>query len=229
MAPYLHIFLLWPFIVIFLVVYIYMDTITSILLIIDSIQERDKNFEQAVLKSGHQISTLMELSQLETIGAFSNELLVNYEQNPTDLLIANVEQVSKVFIDKLENIFQAHPLPIIIFTPDKTPETMDYAIKAGISAYIVDGFQANRIGPIISIAISRFKVVNELQSQLQQTKQRLNDRKLIDKAKGILMQEKHLNEEQAYNLLRKTAMNKSCSMAAVAGQIIEFHQLMKSG
>jgi len=194
-----------------------MTPITSILLIVDSIQDRDIEFEQAILDAGYLINEVVQADK---------NFLAQTNQGRSDLIIASVDKVRIELMEQIALLIETNPLPIIVFTPDENQQAINNAIKSGVSAYIVDGFKANRIRPIIEIAISRFTVINQLQSELKQTKQRLDERKIIDKAKGIIMKEKAIHEDEAYQLIRKMAMNKNSSMAKVSLNIIEIYELM---
>jgi len=194
-----------------------MTSITSILLIVDSIQERDNEFEQAILDAGYTINAIVEPD---------GDFLYQINECHCDLFVANVDKVRIELMKQIALVTQTCPMPVIVFTPDENQQAIDNAIKSGVSAYIVDGFKANRIRSIIEVAIHRFKAVNKLQTELVKTKQRLSDRKVIDKAKGIVMKQKSIHEDEAYNLIRKMAMNKNSSMAEISANIIEVYELM---
>ena len=103
----------------------------------------------------------------------------------------------------------------------------DSGVDAGISAYVVDGLRAERIKSILDIAILRFNAFARLQNELEKTRSQLEERKVIDRAKGILMKAKNLTEEQAYALLRKTAMNENKKIADVAQSVVTAAELFK--
>ena len=100
------------------------------------------------------------------------------------------------------------------------------AVDAGVSAYIVDGLKKERVKPILDMAISRFNAFNRLTRELQDARTELADRKIIDRAKGILMNARKLDEESAYRLLRKTAMNENRRLADVARGLVSAHSLL---
>jgi response regulator NasT len=101
------------------------------------------------------------------------------------------------------------------------------AVVAGVSAYVVDGLKKERIKAILELTISRFKAFNLLRTELDRTKQQLEERKQVDRAKGILMKQRNINEEEAYALMRKTAMNENLKLSDVAQSIITAAKLFK--
>ena len=94
-------------------------------------------------------------------------------------------------------------------------------MNAGVSAYIVDDLRRERVGPILDMTISRFKVFNQLQEELESTKRELADRKIVERAKGILMRRRGLTEDQAYAMLRKTAMDAKTRISEIARTVID--------
>jgi response regulator NasT len=114
-----------------------------------------------------------------------------------------------------------------MFVDQADSASIQASVDAGVSAYIVDGLKKERIKSILDLCISRFNAFSRLQSELEQTKSALEERKVIDRAKGILMKAKNLSEEQAYALLRKTAMNENRKIAEVAQSVITAAELFK--
>ena len=121
------------------------------------------------------------------------------------------------------------PRPIVLFTRDARSDSIRDAVHAGVSAYEVyvgDGFAPEHVAPILDAALARFEELQSVRAELAQTKSKLSERKLIDRAKGILMKEKKLPEEEAYRLLRKLAMDRSAPMGTVAEQVITYAKLL---
>jgi response regulator NasT len=115
--------------------------------------------------------------------------------------------------------------PIAMFVDQSDSNTIREAVEAGVSAYVVDGLRQDRIRPIVEMAISRFNAFDQLRRERDEAKAKLNDRKLIDRAKGLLMQEKGLSEDEAYNLLRKNAMKQNRKISEIAQSVITAFQL----
>jgi response regulator NasT len=144
-----------------------------------------------------------------------------------DVILIDLENPSR---DVLEQMFQVSRVvrrPIAMFVDQSDRETTRAAVEAGVSAYIVDGLKQGRVKHILELCISRFNAVARLQDQLDRAKSALEERKAIDRAKGILMQAKGLSEDQAYALLRKTAMNEKRKIAEVSQAVITASELLK--
>jgi response regulator NasT len=117
--------------------------------------------------------------------------------------------------------------PIAMFVDQSDRNTIEAAVDAGVSAYIVDGLRKERVKHILDLCISRFNAFSRLQDELSRAKSALEARKVIDRAKGILMQVKGLSEEQAYALLRTTAMNEKRKITEVAQAVITAAELLR--
>jgi response regulator NasT len=114
-----------------------------------------------------------------------------------------------------------------MFVDQSDRPTIEAAVDAGVSAYIVGGLKKERVKSILDLCISRFNAFSRLQDELDRTKSALEERKVIDRAKGIIMRAKSLTEEQAYALLRTTAMNEKRKIADVAQSVITASELLK--
>lgn len=147
-------------------------------------------------------------------------------QLQADMVIVDAESDAR---DALEHVVMAtrdERRPIVMFTSDEDTSHVGEAVAAGVTAYIVDGLAPERIRPILSIAMARFRHQEALLAELDQTRGQLQERKLIEQAKGILMQRQGLSETEAYARLRKAAMNKGMKLADMARQMIDMAQLL---
>ena len=117
--------------------------------------------------------------------------------------------------------------PIAMFVDQSDAASIQASVDAGVSAYIVDGLKKERIKYILDLCISRFNAFARLQDELDRTKTALEERKIIDRAKGILMKAEELNEEEAYVLMRKTAMNEKKKIAEIAQSVITAAEMFK--
>ena len=143
-----------------------------------------------------------------------------------DMIIVDSESDAR---DVLEHIVIAPRdarRPIVLCTDDQSTISMDAAMEAGVSAYIVAGLQPARIKPVLDVALARFKRVQVLLDELTETRQKLLERKVIERAKGLLMRRGDLTEEQAYARLRAMAMNKNLKLADVAQRIVDVEDLL---
>jgi response regulator NasT len=166
------------------------------------------------------------LSNVVLLGETKGLLEHIYRIDP-DVILIDLENPSR---DVLEQMFQVSRVvrrPIAMFVDQSDRETTQAAVEAGVSAYIVDGLKKERVKGILELCILRFNAVARLQDELERAKTALEERKTIDRAKGILMQAKRLSEEQAYALLRKTAMNEKRKIAEVAQAVITASELLR--
>jgi response regulator NasT len=160
-------------------------------------------------------------------GTSLKHLLMQETLNEPELIIINVDRPEHGMIDQLKVINQQYPLPIVIFTKDDRDEAIGHAIQAGVSAYVVDGLSESRIVPILRTAMLRFEQHQSVQQELAQLKTTLADRKVIDRAKGLIMAQRSCTEDEAYKLMRSTAMNQNIRLAALAQNIIDTAKLLE--
>mgnify|MGYP001766315616 CR=1 FL=1 len=113
-----------------------------------------------------------------------------------------------------------------MFVDQSDTAMIEAAVDAGVSAYVVDGLKKERVKPILDMAISRFNAFSRLRDELDQARQALDERKVIDRAKGILMKSRGIDEEEAYTLMRKAAMSESRRLAEVAQSIVTAAKLI---
>jgi two-component system, response regulator / RNA-binding antiterminator len=144
-----------------------------------------------------------------------------------DVILIDLENPNR---DVLEQMFQVSRLvrkPVAMFVDQSDRSAIEAAIDAGVGAYVVDGLRKERVQAIVDTAISRFQSFEKLRNELDETRQQLADRKLIDRAKGILMKQRGFDEVRAYELLRKAAMDGNMRIAQVAQSVITAAELLK--
>lgn len=141
------------------------------------------------------------------------------ERNP-DVVLIDVTSPSRDMLEELTLASGPMDRPVAMFVDRSDPGLTKAAIEAGVSAYVVDGLRADRVKPILDAAIARFHMFQRMRTELATTKRALEERKIIDRAKGILMKAKQLTEEQAYALLRKAAMDQGRKVADVAEALV---------
>jgi response regulator NasT len=144
-----------------------------------------------------------------------------------DVILIDLENPSRDVIEQMFQVSRIVRRPIAMFVDQSDRNTIEAAVDAGVSAYIVDGLKKERVKHILDLCISRFNVFSRLRDELDRTKSALEARKVIDRAKGILMKVKGLSEEDAYALLRKTAMNEKRKIAEVAQSVITAAELLR--
>jgi response regulator NasT len=143
-----------------------------------------------------------------------------------DLVIVDAESAAR---DALEHVVMAtrdERRPIVMFTNDADTSTVKAAVAAGVTAYVVAGLAPERIRPLLDVAMARFQHEEALRRELADARTELDQRKLIDRAKGLLMERQGLSEQQAYDKLRKAAMDRGLKLVQVAQRIIDAAELL---
>lgn len=143
-----------------------------------------------------------------------------------DMIIVDSESDARDVLEHIVIATRDARRPIVLFTDDQSTTSMDAAMEAGVSAYIVAGLQPARIKPVLDVALARFKREQVLLDELSETRQKLAERKVIERAKGLLMRRGDLTEEQAYARLRAMAMNKNLKLADIAQRIVDVEDLL---
>src|SRR3978361_2216319 len=144
-----------------------------------------------------------------------------------DVILIDLETPSRDVLEKMFQVSRAVRRPIAMFVDQSDSASIRASVDAGVSSYIVDGLKKERIKPILDLCISRFNAFSSLQNELERTKSALEDRKAIDRAKGILMKLKGLTEDEAYVLLRSTAMREKKKIGEIAQSIVTASELLK--
>jgi two-component system, response regulator / RNA-binding antiterminator len=179
--------------------------------------ERSRSLRIGLLEGGYNLVAVLPGD------AFLAERI---HQLQPDLIIVDAESEAR---DALEHVVLAtrdERRPIVMFTNDDDTSNVRAAVAAGVSAYIVAGLSSARIRPILDVAMARFQHEQALRTELASTKTELHDRKLIDRAKGMLMQRQQLSEQEAYERLRKTAMSKNLKLVEVAQRMLDVAELL---
>lgn len=165
-------------------------------------------------------------TQVERIAETHNLLARIYALDP-DVILIDLESPSRDMLEQMFQMSRAVKRPVAMFVDQSDSASIRAAVDAGVSAYIVDGLKKERITSILDLCISRFNAFSRLQTELDHAKSALEERKVIDRAKGVLMKAKGLTEEQAYALLRKTAMNENKKIVDIAQSIVTAAELLK--
>ena len=143
-----------------------------------------------------------------------------------DVVLIDLENPNRDVLEQMFQVSREVKRPIAMFVDQSDSSMITASVDAGVSAYIVDGLKKERIKPILDMTISRFNAFTRLQRELDDTKSQLEERKIIDRAKGILMTQKGINEEQAYTLLRRNAMNQKKKIAEIAASVVSAADLL---
>ena len=186
-------------------------------LVIDESESRAGEDCAGLALAGHQVAALLPSCL---------DLAARIEEIRPDIILIQTEAPSR---DTLEHLALAHetlPRPVVMFASKSDSAMIRKALKAGVSAYIVDGLTPDRLEPIMDVAIASFEEYQALRQELDVATRKLADRVVVDKAKGILMKARGLDEDAAYKALRKLAMDRGKPLAKVAGEVVEMAKLL---
>jgi response regulator NasT len=179
--------------------------------------ERSELLKQSLLEFGHDVVG-------ETM--IADDLLTGVETTQPDLLVIDSDSPGDMLLSRLRELALRKPLPVVLFTEEDNRAVINKAVRAGVSAYIVDGLDQHRLGTILDVAVARFHETERLRQELQDTRASLAERKTVERAKGILMKQRGFDEPQAYNALRKMAMDKNLRIGQVAENVIAVAELL---
>lgn len=188
------------------------------IMLIDEQPERFELLDQALRDYGHEI-----VARIST----DEDINCAVERVQPDVIIIDLDSPGRDTLEHMQVISRDRPRPIVMFTNDGDNATIERAVKAGVSAYVVDGLNPERIRSILNVAIHRFREFQQLRIELEQARIQLNERKLVEKAKGILMKKRNFDEEQAYQMLRKMAMDRNLKLVELARSVIAAAELLE--
>jgi len=177
----------------------------------------------AILADGLREAGFTQVVRIEETA----NLLANIYAVDPDVILIDLENPSRDVLEQMFQVSRAVRRPIAMFVDQSDSASIQASVDAGVSAYIVDGLKKERIKPILDLCISRFHAFARLQTELEKTKTALEERKVIERAKGILMRLRQISEEDAYALLRRTAMNENRKIAEIAQSVITAADLLK--
>lgn len=143
-----------------------------------------------------------------------------------DIVLIDLAHPDRDTLEHITFVSQSNERAVALFVDQTDDALTRAALNAGVSAYVVDGMQAQRIKPVLETAITRFQIMRQMKSELSAAKQALEDRKTIDRAKGILMRQRACSEDEAYKLLRKTAMDQGRKVIDVANALVTAADLL---
>ncbi|CDK97401.1 putative response regulator receiver and ANTAR domain protein (Response regulator NasR) [Magnetospirillum gryphiswaldense MSR-1 v2] len=143
-----------------------------------------------------------------------------------DVVIVDIDSPDRDTLEDMRRVTMEQRRPVVMFAQDGKPETIKAAIEAGVAAYVVDGLKPDRVRPVVDVAIARFAQFQELRGELDKARTTLAERKLIEKAKGILMKRRKVDEDEAYGLMRRMSMDQKSRLIDVANKIIEAAELL---
>jgi len=144
-----------------------------------------------------------------------------------DVIVIACDSPDRDTLESLRESTAANPRPVVMFADRSTPGLAEAAVQAGVAAYVVDGLASGRVRPVLEVAMSRFELMQQLRADLAKAKADLASRKTVERAKGLLMKERSVDEETAYRMLRKLAMDSGRPIGAVAADLVAFASVLK--
>jgi two-component system, response regulator / RNA-binding antiterminator len=181
-------------------------------MLVDDSHEDASPLKQSLVDAGYEV-----VATASTAAA----LLERVATLQPDVIIIDTESPTRDTLEQLSFVSREQPRPIVVFTDDRENATIQAALRAGVSAYIVAGMQTDRLKPILDVAVARFEQERALRDELKDAHDRLAERKLIERAKGLLMQQKNVSEDDAFRMMRRLAMDRNRRLVDVATQIID--------
>lgn len=187
-------------------------------LVIDENHIRAAIIEAGLREAGYdQVSTINELT-----GIARHITRIN-----PDVIVIDIENPRRDMLEAMFTLSRSVKRPIAMFVDHSDQYAIEAAVDAGVSAYIVDGLRKERVKPILDMAISRFNAFSRMENELEDARNELAGRKTIDQAKAILIKSKGISEDEAYKILRKTAMNQNRKIADIAHSLVTAHSLLE--
>lgn len=188
------------------------------IMLVDRLPERTNTVEQALSAAGHQVVARVMAG---------GDLAADVAAVSPDVIIVDIDTPDRDTLEHMRTISRERPRPVVMFTNDDNAATIRSAVRAGVSAYVVDGLHASRVLPVLEVAIARFEEFQAMREELEQTKSTLAERKLIERAKGILMRQTRMDEEAAYKAMRKMAMDRNIKLVDLARTLIAAAELLE--
>ncbi|GAA3103853.1 ANTAR domain-containing response regulator [Rhizobium viscosum] len=188
-----------------------MSRLDLTILVIDENTIRASIIEEGLREAGHARVTVIH--EVQGVARIIDTLR-------PDVIIIDIENPNRDMMEHLFQLTRTVGRPIAMFVDRSDTASIEAAVDAGVSAYIVDGLKKERVKPILDMAVSRFNAFSRLQRELADAKSALEERKVVERAKGILMKMRGLSEEEAFALLRQTAMNEKRKMSDIAQSVV---------
>jgi response regulator NasT len=187
-------------------------------LVIDDDEVRAVAVESALAQAGHQVAARLPRG---------GDLVARVREIAPELIIVDLDSPDRDVIESMRALTQDAARPIVMFVDKDEGALAEEAIRAGVTSYVVDGLAPNRVESVLRVAIARFRQYQTLHDELRRAKTDLQNRKIVERAKGILMKERGFGEERAYQALRKLAMDQNKRLVDVATSLVAVADLLK--
>ncbi len=176
----------------------------------------------AILEDGLREAGYVNIVRLDS----THELLRRVFSIDPDVILIDLANPSRDVLEQMFQVSRTVKRPVAVFVDQSDTAMIEASVDAGVSAYIVDGLRKERVKPILDMTVSRFNAFDRLARELEQARSELAERKVIERAKGILMKSRGISEEDAFGMLRKTAMNEKKKLAEIAQSVLTASQLL---
>jgi response regulator NasT len=187
------------------------------ILLVDDDPARRTLIETSLRELGHDIVGLL---------AGDADMAAAVKRHQPDVILVDVEAPTRDTLESLGQVHRNQPRPIVLFASSSDPATIQRAVRAGVTSYIVDGLEPTRLRPILDVAIAHFQETQSLRRELEDARNKLADRRDVEKAKGILMKRRGLDEAAAYDMLRRMAMDRSLRIGEAARALLAAADLL---
>ena len=187
------------------------------ILVIDESRCRAAEICAGLALAGHQVAAVLSSAL---------DLSEQVQAIQPDVILIETDSPSRDTLEHLATLNRDLPRPVIIFAQAGDADSIRHAMKAGVAAYVVDGLEAARLKPIIEVAVARFGEDQALRRELAAASKKLSERKLVDRAKGLLMKSRNLDEEAAYAALRRLAMDRGKTLGDVAREVVDIAAIL---
>lgn len=186
-------------------------------MIVDDEPDRSKPLKQSLVENGYEV-----------VAHIKNpiEIEKRFHALKPDVVIIHTESPNRDSVENICVMTTNAACPVMLFADDADKEKIRAATQAGVSAYVVGSIPTERLAPVIDAAVARFEEFNNLREELALTKLKLEERKVVEQAKGLLMRQRNLDEDEAYSLLRSMAMKKNMKLADLSHQLIDAARML---
>ncbi|MBL0373550.1 ANTAR domain-containing response regulator [Rhizobium sp. KVB221] len=191
-----------------------------VVLVIDENRIRASIIEAGLREAGYE-----QVTVIQEIDGIARRIA---EINP-DVIVIDLENPNRDMLESMFQLSRAVKRPVAMFVDKSDEASIEAAVEAGVSAYIVDGLKQERVRPILKMAISRFNAFDRLARELDEAKGALENRKIVDRAKSLLMKSRGISEEAAYTLMRKTAMDQNRKIIDIAQSLVSVANMLDPG
>lgn len=186
-------------------------------MLVDENPERARVLEEVLVCAGYTVAVKI---------TGRADLAAQVSRVRPDVILIDMDSPDRDTLEAMHTLAREQPTPVVMFVDQSDSESIQRAVRAGVSGYIVGGVSAERVKPIMEVAIARFREFQSLKDELERTKSTLAARKTIEKAKGILMKRRGMSEDDAYQALRKMAMDRNQRLEEVAINVISISEFL---